>query len=162
MNEESLLTPEIKTMIGQEVKLPGTEIVDRSTIRRFAHAISDTNPLYINDEYSKKTPYGGIIAPPTFMFEVSNNIFAEVGEDGRDISRVMIPGLKLARGGNEYYFFNPVRPGDILNRKRKIIDVYEKETRKLGKTLFIVSEITVTNQEDEILGINRETLIFFK
>jgi acyl dehydratase len=85
-----------------------------------------------------------------------------VGEDGRELSKVAIPGLKLTRGGNEYQFFQPARPGDIVHQKRKIIDIYERPSKAVGKIMFIVYEITYTNQEDKLLGINRETLMFFR
>jgi acyl dehydratase len=162
MVEESLITAEIRAMIGQEVDFPGAEIIDRSSIRRYAQAISDLNPLYLYEEYAKKTEYGGIIAPPTFIFDVSHNIFSDLGEDGRGLARVAIPGLKLARGGNEYQFCQPARPGDIVHQKRKIIDIYERPSKAVGKILFIVYDITHTNQEGKLLGINRETLMFFK
>jgi acyl dehydratase len=162
MAEESLITPEIKAMIGQEVNFPATEVIDRSSIRRYAQAISDLDPLYLDEAYAKTTEYGGIIAPPTFIFDVSHDIFSDVGEDGREVSRVAILGLKLARGGNEYQFFQPARPGDKLHRKRKIIDIYERPSKAVGKILFVVHDITHSNQEGKLLGINRETLMFFK
>jgi acyl dehydratase len=162
MAEESLITPEIQAMIGQEIDFPASEIIDRSSIRRYAQAISDLNPLYLDEEYAKKTEYGGIIAPPTFIFDVNHNIFDEVGEDGRNLARVTIPGLKLARGGNEYQFVQPARPGDMVHQKRKIVDIYERPSKTVGKILFIVYDVTYTNQEDKLLGINRETLMFFK
>lgn len=162
MVEESLITPEIRAMIGQEADFPGTELIDKSSIRRYAQAISDLNPLYLDEEYAKRTAHGGIIVPPTFVFEVSNDIFSDVGDDGRDLSRITISGLKLVRGGNEYQFFQLARPGDIINQKRKIIDIYERESRAVGRILFIVYDTTYTNQENKLLGINRETIMFFK
>ena len=162
MRKDSLITPEIKAMIGQEVYFGGTEVIDRSSIRRYAQAILDLNPLYLDEEYAKETPYGGIIAPPTFIFEVSNNIFSEVGEDGRDLSRIILPGFKLARGGNEYEIFQPARPGDIVNLRRKIIDIYEKDSQAVGKIIFVIYDMTYSNHEGKLLGVNRETLMFFK
>jgi acyl dehydratase len=162
VTEESLITPEIKAMIGQEVDFPATEIIDRSSIRRYAQAISDLNPLYLDEQYAKTTEYGGIIAPPTFIFDVSHDIFGDVGEDGRELSRVAIPGLKLARGGNEYQFFQPARPGDVVHRKRTIINIYERPGKAVGKILFVDYDFTLTNQEGKLLGVNRETLMFFK
>lgn len=162
MSEESLITPEIRAMMGQEVESPGQEVVDTTAIRRYAAAIGDLDPLYLDEEYARKTSYGGIVAPPTFVFDVSNNIFTEVGEDGREKGRVTLPGLRVARGGNEWQFFEPARPGDVINRKRKIAEIYEREGRRAGKILFVVTETSYTNQRGQLLGINRETLMFFK
>jgi acyl dehydratase len=162
MAEQSLITPEIRAMLGQEFYFTGKEVIDRTAIRQYAQAISDLNPLYIDEEFAKKSEYGGLIAPPTFIFDVSHDLFAEVGEDGRDLSGVTIRGLNAVRGGNEYQFLEPARPGDIINRRRKITDIYEKEGKKAGKILFIVYETSYTNQKEKLLGVCRETMMFVK
>jgi acyl dehydratase len=162
MAEESLITPEIRDMLGREEYFPGKERIDRTSIRRYAQAISDLNPLYLDEQYAGRSEYGGIIAPPTYVFDVSHDIFADTGEDGRDLSRITIPGMTPVRGGNEYQFFAPARVGDIVNVRRKILDIYEKEGKKAGKILFIIYEMTYTNQEDTVLATNRETMLFLK
>ena len=50
MDAESLMTPEIKAMLGQETYFPGKEVVDKSSIRRYAQAIADLNPLYLEED----------------------------------------------------------------------------------------------------------------
>lgn len=161
MSEESLLTAEIKAMVGEEAELPVLEEIGKTSIIRYAHAISDLNPLYFDEEYAKKTEFGGVIAPPTYIFDVVS-ADTETGDDGRDLTRIALPGFRVARGGNEYQFFEPVRPGDVISRKRKIIDVFERDSKKVGKIIFIVYDTTYTNQEGKLLSINRETLMFFR
>lgn len=161
MTEGSLLTAEIKAMVGQETDLPALEEIGKTSIIRYAHAISDLNPLYLDEEYAKKTEFGGVIAPPTYIFDVVP-ADTETGNDGRDLTRIALPAFRVARGGNEYQFFEPARPGDIISRKRKIIDVFERDSKKVGKIIFIVYDTIYTNQEGKLLGINRETLMFFR
>ena len=157
-----LLTPEIKAMLGQETVLIGKEPIDKSSIRRYAQAILDLNPIYFDEDYAKNSKHGAIIAPPTYIFDVSHDIFADTGKDGRDLTRITIDGLQAIRGGNEYQFKKPAKVGDVINAKRKIIDIYEKEGKTAGSILFIVYDITYTNQKDEVLGISRETMMFIK
>lgn len=163
MTEESLITPEIRAMVGQEVVSHAPEEVSTSSIRRFAMAVGDANPLYVDEEYAKKSKYGGIIAPPVYLTAVNHDAFAEIGDDGRLKSRIKLPPPlnRLARGGNEFEFFQPARPGDALTIKRKITDIFQKEG-KSGGLVFVIYETSYTNQKDELLAINRETLIFFK
>jgi len=161
MSEDSILTPDIKAMVGLETNLPDLESIDKTTIIRYVQAVSDLNPLYIDEEYAKETDYGGIIAPPTFIFDIIPAA-TEIGDDGRDVTRIALPGFKVARGGNEYQFLEPARPGDVIMRRRKIVDVFERDSKKVGKIIFIVYDITYSNQGARVLGINRETLLFFK
>ena len=63
------------------------------------------------------------------------------------------------RGGNDYEFFQPVRPDDTITVTWRIVDIYERETRKGGSMVFIISEGRYSNQRGELLAINRETMI---
>ncbi len=157
------VTDEMKAMIGQEAVFRGVDEIGKGAIKKFALAVGDLNPLYIDEEYAKKSRYGGIIAPPTFVFDVVHDKKTKIGEDGRGLARIRLPPPfgRILRGGNEYEFLKPVRPEDIISSRRKIIDIYEKQGRS-GKLIFVISETTYTNQRKEVLGINRETLIFLR
>jgi acyl dehydratase len=139
MAEQSLITPEIRAMLGQEFYFTGKEVIDRTAIRQYAQAISDLNPLYIDEEFAKKSEYGGLIAPPTFIFDVSHDLFAEVGEDGRDLSGVTIRGLNAVRGGNEYQFLEPARPGDKrVKRQVRFCSLFMRRAIPIRKRNFWV------------------------
>ena len=162
MTKESLITPEIKAMVGREEVFSSSEELGRATIHRFAVAIGDSNPLYLNEEFAKNTRHGGIIAPPTMIFELNHNLGGEISEeDGGCLDKVTLPAplSRFIRGGNEYEFFQPARPEDKITLKRKVLQVFEKRG-KAGPLVFVNVEITYMNQKGELLGINRETLIF--
>ncbi|HJX35872.1 MAG TPA: MaoC family dehydratase, partial [Dehalococcoidales bacterium] len=46
------------------------EEATRMAILKFADGIGDPNPLWRNEEYAKKTRFGSIIAPPSWVFSV--------------------------------------------------------------------------------------------
>jgi len=162
MSEESLITPEIEAMVGKEKVYQGWEEIGRGIIRRFALGVGDTNRLYWDEEYAKKSRYQGIISPPTMIFELNHNIGAEIGEDGISIDawgRLPPPFENVIRGGNEYEFYQPVRPGDVVTTTNKIAQIYERPG-KAGPMVFVVNELTYYNQRGEKLGLNRETVIY--
>ena len=47
--------------------------VTKEEIVTFATALGETNPLYTDEAYAKTTPYGGLIAPPTFCVAFRSN-----------------------------------------------------------------------------------------
>lgn len=161
MVEEQTIGPEIKALIGKEVVFPDCEEIEKGMIRRFATAIGDPNPLYHDEEFAKRSRYGGIIAPPTFLFEIFFSTRTELREDGTPVEFLTLPPPfdRSVRGGNEYEFLQPVRPGDRITCRWKVADIYEKEGKR-GKLLFVIREATFTNHRGELLGRNRETLIF--
>jgi len=60
----------MRSMIGTELRTDGcvnNEFATRIAIMRFCEGIGDDNPLWTDPDYAAKSPYGGIIAPPSFI-----------------------------------------------------------------------------------------------
>ena len=137
------------SLIGQEFDRYTYEVT-REDIIEFATSLGETNPLYTNEEYAATTPYGGIIAPPTFSVTFR--------------SYATMPDLKLNYGtrgfdgGKECQFLAPIRPGDSITGIDRIAEVYEK-TGRSGNMIFIVRESELTNQHGEKVAVIRQSLI---
>jgi len=148
------------SLLGKEHTFQASEEIGEVLIKRFAAAMGDHNPLYWDRQYAQKSPYGDIIAPPTLIFELTYDVGGSI-----DSEKGLYQGLeawagfptRLERAGNEYEIFQPAHPDDVITVKRKIVDVTERQG-KTGKWTFITTEITYTNQESELLGIDKETL----
>ena len=148
-----------KTMLGKEMEVTAPEEVGRAAIRYFAQAIGDKNPLYFDEEFAKGTRYGGIVAPPTFVCETTYYHGSERDENGGPARRFRSPVGTEIRAANDYEFFQPFRPDDVLTAHWKTTNIYEKKG-STGTLYFFEYDIIYTNQRDELLAINHETLIF--
>jgi acyl dehydratase len=62
-------------------------------------------------------------------------------------------------GEQEYRYLGPVRVGDVLTARGRVVDTYTKEGRRGGTMTFTVTETTVTNQHDEVVIWERSTVI---
>jgi acyl dehydratase len=133
--------------------------IGEEIIRRFAATIGDWNPLYWDAGFAGKSPYGGITAPPTLLFELTYDLQTAIGEDGLygGFRKWLGCDVNLQRAGNDYEMIQPVVPGDIISFRRRVVDVQEKKGKK-GRFAFLLSEVRYTNQRGEVLGIDRETL----
>lgn len=162
-----MLPEEITKLIGQ---VTGTSIfeVEKEAIRRFADAVDDSNPLYWDEEYAKKSRYGSIIAPPGFISSpwLSGRPTkwpkrGATSSETRGDLRVALAEAGYGRvldGGMEYEFFGPVRAGDTITASSSIKDVIGREGRT-GKMAFVISETTYTNQNGELVAKARATSI---
>ena len=150
---------QLSGVVGREAAFQASEEIGKAIIRRFAATIGDRNPLYWDDEYAEKSPYGGITAPPTLIFELTYDLWAGISEEGlsKGFKEWLGFEVNLQRAGNDYEMVQPVSPDDIISMKRKVIDAAEKQGRK-GKCVFLTSEVTYTNQRGELRGIDKETL----
>ena len=159
MVAESSVLCILQRLIGREVTYIDEFEVEKGMIKRFAIAIGDSNPIYYDEEFAGTTAYGGIVAPPTFLFEWNHHRHSALPPRER---RALFSGLerqpRLLRGINEYEVVQPVRPGDIITTKARIAEVYEKQGRS-GQLVFMVIETDYFNQSKEMLGKSRDTYI---
>ena len=80
-------------------------------------------------------------------------------ERGDLLGRGPIRELEGLRAGNEYEFFQPIHPDDVITAHWEVKDVYEK-MGSTGSLVFQVIETTFYNQADELLARNTETMFY--
>ena len=131
-----------RSVVGGEVEV-GYHEVTKEKIIEYADALGETNPLYLDEEFAKGTPYGGIIAPPLFynMFSLASGLDPKVnfGTTGFD-------------AGQHAEFFEPVRPGDTIYATSQISSVYAK-TGRTGTMVFTVRRTNYRNQNGELTTV---------
>ena len=152
---------ELKSWIGREATYTAPEELGRAAFRYFALALGDDNPLHHDEAFAQSTRHGGIIAPPTLVCE-TNQIFQKTPDENGYIGHswpLPLSSSRFMRGSNEYEFHQPTRPDDRITVTWRIVDIYERDTRKSGAMIFVVSEARYTNQRGELLAVNRETNI---
>jgi acyl dehydratase len=154
-----LLTEEVKGWIGREVTYTAPEELGRAAIRYFANAVGDDNLIYLDDEAARSSGHSGVIAPPTLVCETSQYMSDSHKEGGHSWD-LPIAGCRTIRGGNEYTFSRRVQPNDVITARWRIEDIQEKETSAAVPMLIVTSVVTYTNQSQDILATNRETLIY--
>jgi len=131
---------------------PFTVRVEYGKIREWAEALRDDNPLYRDEEEARRSPFGGIIAPPTFC----RNFWWEGTQVQEDLG--FDPRYRI-HGEQEFEYLQPVRAGDVLTGQTNVVRMYEKPGKRGGKMTFAVVESTFKNAKGETVLIGRRTLI---
>lgn len=153
----SQLTPEVLTYIGRVSDKVSGYPVSAEEIRRFCYATDDHNPRYLSGE--------DIVAPPMFVsipfdWEVPMDSLPEDGTPQQN-DGLVFPPLKAKRklfGGYQVEYFQEIRPGDVLTRQRKFLDIYERSGAS-GSSVFMLIEATYTNQRGEKVAVDINTII---
>lgn len=162
--EKSLITEEFRAWIGRETTPVVGYPVSEHEIRRFCYAVEDLNPLFLDPDHAAASPNEGVVAPPMFVsVPFATDIpLADFPSDGIQVPKEsVLPPLSERRmgGGIEMEYFQPVRPGDVLTRKTRLADLYER-TGKSGLNTFGVLETLFSNQRGEVVAIERQIAIF--
>lgn len=151
---------EYKKGIGIEIDLNKQRFLveaTRDNIKNYAEAVGDNNPLWINEEYAKKSRFGMITAPPTFLYNVTHGSTPALSAPGTPPPR----SLGLLYAGAELEFFRPILLGDKFNVRGKAININRKQSKSLGPMLFATGEAYYYNQRKELIGTIRTTVCHF-
>ncbi len=127
----------LRALIGTTAP-PITATVEAGHLKRFAEAIGDPNPRWLDE------------APPTYLVALvpASMHLAEAEEYGRG----------WLNGGNRFEYLEPVRVGDRITATGHVADVYEKSGSS-GSLLFIIFETEYVNQHGRAVARLRGTAI---
>ena len=153
MSYQQLITPEAKEMIGAETPLGEPLTIEKGAVLKLAKAIEDSNPLYCNEDFAKRSKYGKLLVPVTFFdYNVPSG-------DEREITwEIPLSVTKRVRGKDEIELLHPVFVGDTIRAKSKILDIYEKDG-KAGRLVFVIAETKYINQDGTLVMKHRITSI---
>lgn len=149
-----MVTEELRNKIGIEGE-PEVYEIEKGMIRRFVLAIDDPNPLWQDEEYARKSRYGGIIAPPTFVLTVGfDELQRQVLES--------VPYGGILHASTELECFQPVSPGEAITVIAKIANIRERQRSRMGKMVFVTLDITYKNQRQEMVARCQQVFIGYK
>ena len=134
---------------GPEFEVP----LERGKIREFARAIKADLPEYV---VSRDPP-----VPPTFLV-TAGRFWGYTFDDPHDtaLANVELNRSMLLHAEEEYEFYGPPpRAGTTLIARTRVSDVYEKEGRRGGKLIFVVSETEFRNDRGTKVAVSRTTVV---
>ncbi len=157
----TMLTDELKSWIGREARYSAPEELGRASIRYFALALGDDNPLYLDDDHARAAGHRSVVAPPTLVCETCQYNAGPPGENGYIGHEWDLPidNVRLIRAANDYEFTRPVYPDDRITVTWTLADIEERPSRRGGTQLFVTSIAVYENQDGERLATNRETIV---
>jgi acyl dehydratase len=123
--------------------------VTRGDIRRFAEAIGDPSPAYVDPGAAHALGHADVVAPPTFLITLGGGGGSTLlDEPGLGLSFEM-----LVHGEQEFRLHRPVRAGDRLDYETRIDDI-----RAVGRNelMTLVTEVTCGG---EPVATTRNTIV---
>lgn len=151
MPEEAVVTEEIRQVIGVE-SAPVVFEIEKGWLKRFADAIDDPNPLWQDERHARKTRYGTIVAPPTFVAALRDFGWLE------GLMKLKCPLKRVLAGKNDIEFYGPIRQGDTIIVTHKLTDAKEQQG-KSGKMLELQYEVIYKNQLGDTVARLRNSLM---
>ncbi|WP_131737967.1 FAS1-like dehydratase domain-containing protein [Actinomadura roseirufa] len=137
MPVDETLLDSIRTGIGSERTHSLGEIT-ALTIRRYARAIGESNPLYYDSEFARARGHADIVAPPNLVTAVSSwdegPAAADLRADGTpkalQLEGLPTSGVRVMGGGEDMEFHNPITAGTAVVERTTMIDAELVQGRK--------------------------------
>jgi len=152
-----------KSKLGMEFP-PYSIKVGKNKIAEFVAAVAqkeDTEhirEIYRDTDAAKKAGYEDVPVPPTyatsFVFWTGGGLLGTVNAVGADLG-------KLLHSEEEYEYYAPICAGDVITRKMKVVDMYErgKKERKGRYVQVTILETEMINQRGELVLKARTTFM---
>jgi acyl dehydratase len=103
--------------------------VERGAVKKFAEAIGDIHPIYIDEETGRNSRYQNNIAPPTFPRTFDYGV----------IEGLNLPNKGLIHGEQTFHYERPIRVGEEIFCYSKVKNYFEKKGN-FGEMGFLVLE----------------------
>ena len=136
--------------------------VSEPVIRSWCDAMSESNPLYIDQDFANDSKHGGIIAPPAMLqvWTMSGlhlgNQFQRNTEDSPSAGVYQLldeAGFTGVVATNATYHYNEViKPGDLISASQKLLDVSEEKTTAIGMGHFVTTETIYSDASGKQVG----------
>jgi acyl dehydratase len=125
--------------VGAEFTSPARTVTEADIVM-FAGLSGDYNPLHVNEEYCRTTPFGGRIAHGPLIYAMAAGLIFQLHlYDDTLIGFLGFDSLK---------FTKPVKAGDTIRAKLKVIEKRETSNRERG---IMKRELRVINQRNEVV-----------
>jgi acyl dehydratase len=125
--------------IGAEFESPARTVTEADMVI-YAGLSGDYNPLHVNEEYCKTTPFGTRIVHGPLVYAISAGLVFQL--------HLYDDTLIAFLGFDSLKFTKPVKPGDTIYARIKVLEKRETSNPERG---VMKRELKVLNQRGEVV-----------
>lgn len=148
-----------RKLLGFDQAASSREWIQTATedsIRNWAHACGDDNPLYCNPDYARGTRWGGVIAPGMMVGQVNSPMKGDpVPDEIKKLRKSLFKGIHVFVSGSSWDFYRPVRPGDTIYSFNGDETCEVKQSEFAGRSVITVRRDVKVNQRGEVVAVYR-------
>ncbi|WP_407934087.1 FAS1-like dehydratase domain-containing protein [Halocatena halophila] len=146
MNDESFSA--LESRVGDSVVTVEEFAVTAGKVAEFSRAITDPNPVFLDESAAGERGHDRMPAPPTFTRVSTFTRYRPPNTPEYGIELGFDPE-RLLHGEQSYEYERPVRVGDVLSGTSTLTDVYRRDGRRGGTMTFAELETSFTDQHGE-------------
>jgi acyl dehydratase len=106
-----------RSLIGRESE-PAVHEVEKGAIRRFAEALGDPSPVYVDEAAARAAGFPALVAPATFAVSLTSN--------DRFRHSLDLGTRSILHSEQQFEYARPIVAGDRITVRSKVADVQER------------------------------------
>ncbi|MFY0758447.1 MaoC family dehydratase N-terminal domain-containing protein [Metabacillus dongyingensis] len=123
--------------------------IEQGTVRKFAEAIGDENPLFIDEAAGARSKYKRNLAPPTFPVTLSYGT----------IEGLELPSKGLIHGEQSFHYEKPLLVGDTVYCSSKLVNYRERKGSGGSMGMLTIERLGETEEGDLIFSMKQVVII---
>lgn len=123
--------------------------IEQGTVRKFAEAIGDENPLFIDEAAGSRSKYKRNLAPPTFPVTLSYGT----------IEGLKLPSKGLIHGEQSFHYEKPLLVGDTVYCSSKLVNYRERKGSGGSMGMLTIERLGETEEGDLIFSMKQVVII---
>ena len=127
--------------VGDMFVTPGRTIVAQD-IQAFADLTEDRNPLHVDPEFAAGSIFGGCISHGPMMVGMAFGLLSKLD---------LLDGTIIALKGLEWSFNAPIRPGDTVHVRARVIET--RLSRRFDDRGLVKFQLDIINQADAVVQV---------
>jgi acyl dehydratase len=151
MGKENLMSQDTARLyyedlnVGDEHQSTGRTVTETDVVS-FAGLSGDFNNMHIDEEFAKKTVFGTRVAHGLCVLSIASGLWFTMPR----LATVAFMGLE------DWRFSGAVKFGDTIRITRKLVEKQEHKRPNMG---FLIFEVNVHNQSDEVVQKGRWAIL---
>jgi 3-hydroxybutyryl-CoA dehydratase len=135
--------------IGEEF-VTEKKVITSNLLDEFVGIVGLGNPLFTNEDYAKKSIFGGRILPGSLTISIYLAMIDNLG---------LFSDTLVALQSLEVTFIHPVRPGDTIQVRSKIIEKNADHEREKRRGRVILEETIINQSGQKTASVIRKILV---
>ncbi len=123
-------------------RMQWNNLATRDAISQFADGAGDDNPLWREPAHAAGSRWGGLLAPPSFLYAVDATIVAP-----------KLPGVQWIYAGTRWRWYDVIRENDEFDVEARFTEMEEKTGRRFGLWVLQKGEIVYRRHDGGLLCV---------